>query len=163
MSRAFGDSMFKWSPQMIRTVSQVIYSKPIEPYPECKTPPYITARPTVSTYQMIPDEDVLLGGRRFVVLGSDGVFESISNEEIVGLIGNKLLPEVETTVIGAGLSAKEPTIRTIGEGLSGHPPKVMTREEAVQIVQLEPHAEDTYVAPPYLDRKYNFSFEVRKV
>ncbi|KZV98287.1 protein serine/threonine phosphatase 2C [Exidia glandulosa HHB12029] len=84
MSRAFGDSMFKWSPDEIRTSSKA-FRELVIPYKDCKTPPYVTAEPVVTS---IPVNDS--HGRKFVVLASDGVYEWLSNQEIVALVGGWL-------------------------------------------------------------------------
>lgn len=44
------------------------------------TPPYVTAEPVVSTTKVNP------GKNDFLVIGSDGLYEMLSNEEIVGLV-----------------------------------------------------------------------------
>lgn len=53
----------------------------IEPYPDCKTPPYLTAMPEVVSLPLRSQ------GKRFLVLGSDGLYEWLSNQELVALAG----------------------------------------------------------------------------
>ncbi|KAH3680487.1 hypothetical protein WICMUC_000274 [Wickerhamomyces mucosus] len=44
------------------------------------TPPYVTAEPEITTHVINPSKN------DFMVLGSDGLFELLSNEEIIGLV-----------------------------------------------------------------------------
>jgi pyruvate dehydrogenase phosphatase len=82
-TRAFGDFRYK---------VKEIKGKAIESLPEhlrvyfrappknSLTPPYVTAEPVVSTTKISPSKN------DFVVIGSDGLYELLSNEEIVGLV-----------------------------------------------------------------------------
>ena len=51
-----------------------------------KSPPYVTAEPIVTTTQLQPSDlkDA------FVVMGTDGLWEKLTNEEVVGLVGKWL-------------------------------------------------------------------------
>lgn len=81
-SRAFGDYRYKF---------KEVDGKSIEDLPEhlkiyfraqpknFLTPPYVTAKPEITTTNISKNS-------KFMVLGSDGLFELLSNEEIAGLV-----------------------------------------------------------------------------
>ena len=46
-----------------------------------KTPPYVTAEPVITTTKIDPSKG------DFVVMATDGLWEMLSNEEVVGLVG----------------------------------------------------------------------------
>jgi pyruvate dehydrogenase phosphatase len=82
-SRAFGDSRYK---------VKDINGKSFDSLPEhlkvhfrsaprnSKTPPYVTAEPVLTTTKIDPSKN------DFVVIATDGLYELLSNEEIVGLV-----------------------------------------------------------------------------
>jgi pyruvate dehydrogenase phosphatase len=76
-SRMFGDAQLKWSME----TQQLIWKKflGLRPRDVIKTPPYATAEPVVTT------ADVKAGD--FLILGSDGLWESLTSEEAVTLVG----------------------------------------------------------------------------
>ncbi|XP_070616509.1 LOW QUALITY PROTEIN: pyruvate dehydrogenase [acetyl-transferring]-phosphatase 2, mitochondrial [Erythrolamprus reginae] len=103
-SRAFGDVMFKWSQDLQQSILKShcnledlnIY----EYVPPCyHTPPYLTAEPEV-TYHKIRRQD------KFLVLASDGLWDMLSNEEVVQLVANHT---VEDDVQKTQLTFKKPT------------------------------------------------------
>ena len=51
--------------------------------PNFKTPPYVTAEPVVTTTTITPAEM----NDAFLVMGTDGLWEKLTNEEVVGLVG----------------------------------------------------------------------------
>ena len=78
-SRSFGDGIMKWS-LAIRNRLCTDYLGDW-PRPETyKTPPYFTAEPEVTTFQKVRRGD-------FLVLASDGLWDILTNEEVVGLVG----------------------------------------------------------------------------
>ncbi|QLQ78905.1 hypothetical protein HG537_0B02530 [Torulaspora globosa] len=81
-SRAFGDCRYKVGEVDGQSLANLpdhlrIYfrSKPRH----FLTPPYVTARPEITTTKIEPNT-------KFMVLGSDGLFELLTNEEIAGLV-----------------------------------------------------------------------------
>jgi pyruvate dehydrogenase phosphatase len=46
-----------------------------------KTPPYVTAEPVITTTKIEPEKG------DFVVMATDGLWEMLTNEEVVGLVG----------------------------------------------------------------------------
>lgn len=81
-SRAFGDCRYKVGEVDGQSLASLpdhlrIYfrSKPRN----FLTPPYVTAKPEITTTKIDPST-------KFMVLGSDGLFELLSNEEIAGLV-----------------------------------------------------------------------------
>lgn len=77
MARAFGDAAYKWS----RELQTRLYEGYLCDYPRSnvKTPPYFTAEPEITTTVVRPG-DVL-------VMASDGLWDCLTNEEVVGLVG----------------------------------------------------------------------------
>lgn len=77
-SRAFGDGKFKWLREIQEYIHKNLFSYP--PPSNLKTPPYVTAEPVVTTRQISPQKN------DFMVLGTDGLYEMLTNEEIAGLV-----------------------------------------------------------------------------
>ena len=78
--RTFGDVDFKWEGKYLRSFVPV--------WPGYKTPPYITAEPVV-THHKREDED------RFMIIASDGLWERISNQEVVDIVAKTLKQEAD--------------------------------------------------------------------
>lgn len=76
-TRAFGDAAYKWSLDIQSRLRDEYLGD--RPPPDVKTPPYLTAEPEITTVKIQPGD--------FVVLGSDGLWDCLSNEEVVGLTG----------------------------------------------------------------------------
>ncbi|SCV44382.1 related to Type 2C Protein Phosphatase [Fusarium fujikuroi] len=81
ITRAFGDHRWKWPEELIRKVKHDFYGT--APRPSAKTPPYMTARPEVTT-RKIQTED-------FVILASDGLWDMMSNEDAVSCVSRWLV------------------------------------------------------------------------
>lgn len=81
-SRAFGDAIYKWSRETAMQVKSCCFGK--TPSPLLKTPPYVTAEPIITTTKIDPSKG------DFVVLATDGLWECLTNEEVVGLVGQWL-------------------------------------------------------------------------
>ncbi|KAF7546185.1 hypothetical protein G7046_g9376 [Stylonectria norvegica] len=78
-SRAFGDAVYKWSREVAWKLRENFFGK--SPSPLLKTPPYVTAEPIVTTTKVDPEKG------DFLVLATDGLWEMLTNEEVVGLVG----------------------------------------------------------------------------
>ena len=78
-SRAFGDAVYKWKVEVALRLNKSFFGR--NPSPQLKTPPYVTAEPIVTTTQIEPEKG------DFVVLATDGLWEMLTNEEVVGLVG----------------------------------------------------------------------------
>lgn len=78
-TRAFGDAIYKWTKDVQDKVKRHFFGR--TPSPLLKTPPYVTAEPVVTSTQIEP------GNGDFVVLATDGLWEMLTNEEVVGLVG----------------------------------------------------------------------------
>ena len=81
-SRAFGDAGYKWSREVQVRMKKFFLGK--TPSPILKTPPYVTAEPIITTTKVDPAQG------DFVVLATDGLWEMLTNEEVVGLVGKWL-------------------------------------------------------------------------
>ncbi|KAL9612123.1 MAG: hypothetical protein Q9167_003275 [Letrouitia subvulpina] len=99
-SRAFGDASYKWAKDVQERIKSQWFGR--SPPAALKTPPYVTAEPVVSTTEMRP------GKGDFVVLATDGLWEMLTNEEVVGLVGrwlerNEINPTASSSgSVGAG-------------------------------------------------------------
>ncbi|TBU33131.1 protein serine/threonine phosphatase 2C [Dichomitus squalens] len=99
-TRAFGDARYKW-PREVQEVLSKAFLEPkgdaLRPPPQLfKTPPYVTATPVV-THRPLSFLPLPLQGTpapksalRFVVLATDGLWDELSNEEVVALVGGHL-------------------------------------------------------------------------
>ncbi|KAH0565295.1 hypothetical protein GP486_001315 [Trichoglossum hirsutum] len=78
-SRAFGDADCKLSRQTSLHLEKSFFA--CRPSKHVHTPPYVTAEPVITTTKIEPEKG------DFVVMASDGLWEMLSNEEVVGLVG----------------------------------------------------------------------------
>lgn len=78
-TRAFGDATYKWTRQVSERLKESFFGR--TPSALLKTPPYVTAEPVVTTTRIQPERG------DFVVMATDGLWEMLSNEEVVGLVG----------------------------------------------------------------------------
>lgn len=81
-SRAFGDSSYKWTREVQEQIKKNFFGR--TPSTLLKTPPYVTAEPIVTTTKVEPEKG------DFVVMATDGLWEMLTNEEVVGLVGQWL-------------------------------------------------------------------------
>lgn len=81
-SRSFGDAAYKWTKTVQEKIKQQFFGR--TPHPLLKTPPYVTAEPVITTTKIDPSKG------DFIVLATDGLWEMLSNEEVVGLVGQWL-------------------------------------------------------------------------
>ncbi|KAF8914203.1 phosphatase 2C-like domain-containing protein [Gymnopilus junonius] len=126
-SRAFGDARYKWPLPVQEALNQVFMvgnGMPMRnPPSQFKTPPYVTAKPVVVHRKMSlpspsgsePPKDAT----RFLVLATDGLWDQLSNEEVVSLVAGHLsglkgivpkseLPNLVPTTSGsAGINGKK--------------------------------------------------------
>ena len=116
MSRAFGDATYKWS----REVQQRLHEEYLgdSPRSNCLTPPYFTAEPEITTTTIKKGD--------FVVLASDGLWDCLTNEEVVGLVGGWLETRGEEVKIkeGEGIGEGEMVMIPFGRvARAGHDPR----------------------------------------
>ena len=81
-SRAFGDAFYKWSQDIQNKIKRSYFGR--NPTPLLKTPPYVTAEPIITTTKVEP------ANGDFVVMATDGLWEMLTNEEVVGLVARWL-------------------------------------------------------------------------
>lgn len=91
-SRAFGDSIYKWSRDVQEKVKRNFFGR--TPPALLKTPPYVTAEPIITTTKIEP------GKGDFVVMATDGLWEMLTNEEVIGLVGRWLEAQPKSDGIG---------------------------------------------------------------
>lgn len=78
-TRAFGDATYKWTREVSEKLKRSFFGK--TPSTLMRTPPYVTAEPVVTTTKIEPEKG------DFVVMATDGLWEMLTNEEVVGLVG----------------------------------------------------------------------------
>ncbi|KAK3315138.1 protein phosphatase 2C [Apodospora peruviana] len=88
-TRAFGDATYKWSRDIAERLRTQFFGRSPNRY--IQTPPYVTAEPIVTTTQIQPENG------DFVVMATDGLWEMLTNEEVVGLVGKW----IETQQVGS--------------------------------------------------------------
>lgn len=96
-SRAFGDARYKWPREIQQTLSQAFLvgnGRPLRPPPALfKTPPYVIARPVVTHRKLSfspPADGSPEKTLRFLVLATDGLWDQLSSEDVVSLVGGHL-------------------------------------------------------------------------
>lgn len=88
-SRAFGDAIYKWSKETQDKMKNSYFGRSPSKY--LKTPPYVTAEPVITTTKVEPSKG------DFVVMATDGLWEMLTNEEVVGLVGQWLEKQATAT------------------------------------------------------------------
>ncbi|XP_041794261.1 pyruvate dehydrogenase [acetyl-transferring]-phosphatase 2, mitochondrial isoform X1 [Chelmon rostratus] len=89
--RAFGDVRFKWSRELQQSILASLESgvdlDSLNLYqytpPNYLTPPYLDVAPEMTYHKLRPQD-------RFLILGTDGLWDELGNEEAVRLIGEHL-------------------------------------------------------------------------
>ncbi|KAF9057930.1 phophatase 2C family protein [Panaeolus papilionaceus] len=120
-SRAFGDARYKWPRVVQETLNEAFMvgnGKNMRPPPALyKTPPYVTARPVV-THQKMVLPPATQHPTRFLILATDGLWDELSNEDVVSLVAGHLsglkgtipkseLPNLVSTTTGSpGIDGK---------------------------------------------------------
>lgn len=85
VSRAFGDSRWKWPLELQRELKQRFNGPaPLTPRYDVLTPPYLTAEPVVTATKIDP------GKPSFLIMATDGLWDTLSNEQAVDLMGKWL-------------------------------------------------------------------------
>ncbi|KAG7194369.1 uncharacterized protein KQ657_004581 [Scheffersomyces spartinae] len=77
-SRAFGDCRYKLPASIQDRIYKQFFGRKLPN--NLKSPPYVTAEPVITTTKIDPENN------EFLVMASDGLYEMLSNEEIVGLV-----------------------------------------------------------------------------
>ena len=78
ITRGFGDGRWKWSAATQQGIKDRYYGKSLRQ--GLLTPPYLTAEPVVERVEVQP-------GRDFMIVASDGLWDLLTSEEAVALVG----------------------------------------------------------------------------
>ncbi|KAG6012633.1 hypothetical protein E4U54_007408, partial [Claviceps lovelessii] len=98
-TRAFGDAVYKWSRDVAGKLRSNFFGR--SPSPLLKTPPYVTAEPIVTTTKINPSNG------DFLVLATDGLWEMLTNEEVVGLVGQWIESQAAATTSSSSSSTSQ--------------------------------------------------------
>jgi len=84
--RAFGDIRFKWSRSDLQSLASVVTGSRIETFipSHYQTPPYLTAEPEVSCHKLRLHD-------RFMVIATDGLWDMMSSQEAIDIVGDHML------------------------------------------------------------------------
>ena len=145
-TRAFGDAVYKWSRDTAYKLRSQFFGR--NPSPLLKTPPYVTAEPVVTTTKVQPENG------DFLVLATDGLWEMLTNDEVVGLVGQWIESQKTATTTGASSqfeatwakifgSSKSPLPVEKGEDSGG--PDGQKTPIRVQQWGIDPQAKDRFV------------------
>ena len=128
-TRAFGDASYKWTRDISERLRTSFFARTASPH--LKTPPYVTAEPVVTTTKINPDKG------DFLVMATDGLWEMLTNEEVVGLVGKWIesqAAEQSKSQFGSvwskifGSSQTLPVEAGQGEGTSGQKTPIRVRQ-----------------------------------
>lgn len=78
ISRAFGDSRWKWSQAMSNTIYEKFWGPTPRPDGMIKTPPYLTAEPEIIETKIHTGDNA-----DFLIMASDGLWDHMSSEDAV--------------------------------------------------------------------------------
>ncbi|KAF9412572.1 hypothetical protein BGZ94_001005 [Podila epigama] len=81
-TRAFGDSRYKWTLEIQEKVF-ALFPAYRQPPKHFKTPPYVTAKPVVRHHKIQTND-------RFLVMATDGLWDKLTSDEVVQLVGSLL-------------------------------------------------------------------------
>lgn len=118
VTRAFGDHRWKWPGEVITSAQARFFGQPSRGS-AYKTPPYMTARPEVTTRQVDADD--------FVILASDGLWDVMSSQDAVACVERWLAAKRAGQPEAMGAAA--PSTLTVGE--HGYPSWKATPEHFV--------------------------------
>ncbi|KAK5044974.1 hypothetical protein LTR84_010346 [Exophiala bonariae] len=96
-TRAFGDAFYKWSRETQDRIKKHWFGR--TPHNLLKTPPYVTAEPVVTSTKIDPAKG------DFVVMATDGLWEMLTNEEVIGLVGQWIEQQDKTSTSGSSSTA----------------------------------------------------------
>jgi pyruvate dehydrogenase phosphatase len=119
-SRAFGDAIYKWSRETSKRMKGAFFGR--TPSPHLKTPPYVTAEPVVSTTKVEPEKG------DFVVMATDGLWECLTNEEVVGLVGQWIDWQAKGSLHGKSLPVEK------GDLKAGDSQRAPIRQDQWQVI-----------------------------
>jgi pyruvate dehydrogenase phosphatase len=84
--RAFGDFRFKWDAKTINdTIGNLLGHAAVPEY--YKTPPYLTVEPEVTSVKLTPKD-------KFLVIGSDGLWDMMTPMQVIRLVGEHMLGKI---------------------------------------------------------------------
>ncbi|KAI0082364.1 protein serine/threonine phosphatase 2C [Panus rudis PR-1116 ss-1] len=142
-TRAFGDANYKWSREVHAILKKVFLDgsgiTPRSTPAHSKTPPYVTPIPVVTHRKLdfIPDQSESTANgsipsnskssMRFLVIATDGLWDELSSEEVVALVGGHLaglkgnipkseLPSIVPTITGSTVEGKNIRREEANEG-----------------------------------------------
>ena len=85
VSRAFGDGRWKWPVELQQDLRRRFYGPaPLTPSYDVRTPPYLTAEPVMTATKIDP------GKPTFLIMATDGMWDRLSNQQAVELVGKWL-------------------------------------------------------------------------
>jgi pyruvate dehydrogenase phosphatase len=94
VSRAFGDGRWKWPLELQKEFQQRFNGQaPLTPKYDVQTPPYVTAEPVVTTTTIDSTKPT------FLILATDGLWDSLSNQQAVDLVGTWMEKQANGTKI----------------------------------------------------------------
>lgn len=88
-SRAFGDARYKWTRDISNKLRAHFFARDAPTL--LKSPPYVTAEPVVTTTKIEPEKG------DFVVMATDGLWEMLTNDEVIGLVGKWIESQKSTS------------------------------------------------------------------
>ena len=138
VTRAFGDSRWKWPREIQEQAEKRFFGPRMREH--TLTPPYLTADPVITTTRIEPEKG------DFVIIATDGLWENLSSEQAVYLVGRWLEKHDPAEEPIAQDLARAPTAIT-GRGISNrtNPNPTMeysyaTRVEAKDFVVIDENA-----------------------
>lgn len=121
--RALGDFRYKWSKEILETKVVPFLGENSIP-PNYHTPPYLTAKPEIHYHRLRPCD-------KFLILGSDGLWDLMSPLQAVKLVGEHMRGKVTLTPFK--LSRKNMKLSEINK-------KLLQRKEGLKMKPLDSNA-----------------------
>ncbi|XP_073830446.1 pyruvate dehydrogenase [acetyl-transferring]-phosphatase 1-like protein, mitochondrial [Musca autumnalis] len=127
--RAMGDFRYKWSNEIMGKYVVPLFGDHFVP-PNYHTPPYLTARPDIHHHRLTAND-------KFVVIGSDGLWDFLSPSQVVKLVAEHL--NSKRIMEPIKLPENDVTLQTISELLAerkaGRKRKPLDQNSATHLIR----------------------------
>ena len=106
--RALGDFRYKWSNEIMEKHVVPVFGEHVVP-PHYYTPPYLSAKPDVEHHRLTTND-------KFLVIGSDGLWDFLTPSQVVTLVGDHL--NSKKSLEPVKLPSDDVTLQTISDILA---------------------------------------------
>ncbi|XP_075158467.1 pyruvate dehydrogenase [acetyl-transferring]-phosphatase 1-like protein, mitochondrial [Haematobia irritans] len=127
--RALGDFRYKWSKEEMAKYVVPVFGENFVP-PNYHTPPYLTARPDVEHHRLTAND-------KFLVMGSDGLWDFLSPSQVVALVAEHLNSKIimEPVKLPSGDVTLQSISDMLAERKAGRKRKPLDQNSATHLIR----------------------------